>query len=87
MAAGIGGTSPLPGREIDRWGLGLYYIDMADLNVLQTLNLQHETGAELFYNIALTKWAHLGLDAQIVDSAISRVDTALVLGTRLVINF
>ncbi len=87
MAAGIGGTSPLPGRETDRWGLGLYYIDIADLNVLQALNVQHETGAELFYNIALTKWAHLSLDAQIVDSAISHADTAVVLGTRLVINF
>jgi porin len=87
MAAGIGGTSPLPGREIDRWGLGLYYIDMADLNVLQTLNLEDETGAEIYYNIELTKWAHLSVDAQIVNSAISRADTALVLGTRLVINF
>jgi porin len=87
MAAGIGGTSPLPGRDTDRWGLGLYYIDTAHLSVLQTLDIQHETGAELFYNIALTPWAHLSLDAQIVDSAISRADTAVVLGTRLVINF
>jgi len=78
MAAGIGGTSPLPGRDADRWGLGLYYIDVAHLNVLQTLNINHETGAELFYNIALTKWAHLTLDAQIVDSAIGHTETAVV---------
>lgn len=60
---------------------------MADLNVLQTLSLEDETGAEIYYNIELTKWAHLSVNAQIVDSAISRADTALVLGTRLVINF
>ena len=87
MAAGVGGTSPLPDREADRWGLGLYYIDMAHLSVLETLNLQHETGAELFYNIALTPWAHLSLDAQVVAPVASHAETAVVLGTRLVINF
>ncbi len=87
MAVGVGGTSPLPGRETDRWGLGLYYIDLAHLNVLQALNVRHETGAELFYNIALTPWAHLTFDAQIIDPVASRADTAVALGTRLVINF
>jgi porin len=87
MAAGIGGTSPLPGREADRWGLGLYYIDLADLNLLNKLHVEHETGAELFYNVAITPWSHLSFDAQVVDSAIQRADTVVVLGTRLVINF
>jgi len=87
FAAGLGGTSPIPGRETDRWGLGLYYIDIAHLDVLQTLNLNHETGAEFFYNIALTPWAHLSLDAQVVDPVVQRADTAWVLGTRLVITF
>lgn len=86
-AVGVGGTSPLPSREADRWGLGLYYIDMADLSVLRALHVDHETGAELFYNVALTPWSHLTFDAQIVDSAIQHADTAVVLGTRLVINF
>lgn len=87
MAAGVGGTSPIPGRDTDRWGLGLYYIDLSNLDVLKTLNLNHETGAELFYNIALTPWAHLSLDAQVVDPVVQRADTAWVLGTRVVINF
>ena len=54
---------------------------------MEKLHLQNETGAELFYNIALTPWAHLTLDAQIVNPVASRADTAVVLGTRLVINF
>lgn len=87
MAAGLGGTSPLPGRETDRWGLGLYYIEMSNLSVLQALNLHHETGAEVFYNVALTPWAHLTFDAQVVAPVASRADTAVALGTRLVINF
>jgi porin len=87
VAVGLGGTSPWPGREKDRWGLGLYYIDMADLGVLEALHLQDETGAELFYNIALTPWAHLTFDAQIIDPVSSHADTAVTLGTRLVINF
>jgi len=87
FAAGLGGTGPIPGRETDRWALRLYYIDIAHLDVLQTLNLNHEVGAEFFYNIALTPWAHLSLDAQVVDPVAQRADTAWVLGTRLVITF
>lgn len=87
MAAGLGGTSPIPGRETDRWGIGLYYIDFSDLDVLQALHLDHETGAELFYNVAITPWAHVTLDAQLVDSPLPRADTAVVLGARVVIGF
>jgi len=87
MSVGLGGTSPLPGRDADRWGAGFYYLDFAHLAVLDALPINHETGAELFYNISLTPWAHLTLDAQIVDSPLVRADTAVVLGTRLVINF
>jgi len=87
FAAGVGGTSPIPTRETDRWGLGMYYVDFSNLDVLEKLRINHETGGELFYNIALTPWAHLTLDAQVIDSPLPKVDTAVVLGTRLVINF
>jgi porin len=87
FAAGFGGTSPFLNRDGDRWGLGMYYVDFSNLPVLESLRINHEIGGELFYNIALTKWAHLTLDAQVVDGAIQRADTAVVLGTRLVIDF
>ena len=87
VAVGVGGTSPLPSREADRWGLGVYYIDMSDLSVLSALHVERETGAELFYNVALTPWSHLTFDVQVLDPAIQHADTAVVLGTRLVINF
>jgi porin len=87
MAAGLGGSSPILGRDLDRWGLGMYYVKFSNLSVLQALRLDHETGGEFFYNIGLTRWAHLTLDAQVIDSPLPKVDTAVVLGTRLVIDF
>lgn len=87
MAAGVGGTSPIPGRENDRWGVGLYYLEFADLAIIKALHVDDEVGAELFYNIALTPWAHFTLDAQVVDPAVPGADTAVVLGVRMGIAF
>ena len=74
-------------RPDDRWGAGVYYIDMSDADVLRTLRVDEEMGAELFYNFAVTPWAHLTLDAQVVDSARPRQDTAWALGARVQVNF
>jgi hypothetical protein len=47
----------------------------------------HTEGFECFYNIALTPAAQLTLDAQLIDSAPSNLDSAVVLGMRLKIEF
>lgn len=86
-AAGVGGVGLLPGREKDRWGLGVYYQDLSDGILSQVFGLDDEIGGELFYNIALTPWMNVTLDAQVVDSAASQAGTAVVLGTRVAIRF
>jgi porin len=85
-AAGIGGTSPLAGRSQDRWGLGLFHQRFSD-GVLAAAGITDETGAELFYNIALGRGTNLTLDVQVVDSAVPVVDTVVVLGARLGVRF
>jgi porin len=87
MAAGLGGVGLLPARDKDRWGVGLYHLQYTDKGVIEALGIDDETGGEVFYNIEFTPWMHVTLDAQIADSAIPGVDTAFVLGTRVVVSF
>ena len=81
-AGGMAGTGLLPGRTHDRWGLGAFSLGMSDEDLLQGLGVDDEVGGELFYNVAVTPWLHVTLDAQVIDSALPLADTAWVLGLR-----
>jgi len=87
LTLGLGGTGLLPGRDHDTWGIGGFYLAMSNLEFLQALDVNDELGAELFYNIALTPWLHVTLDAQVIDSALPRVDTTWMLAGRAHVNF
>jgi porin len=87
LAGGLGGKGLLPQRRHDTWGVGIFYLNMSNEDLLKGLNVGDETGGEVFYNIALTPWFHVTLDAQVIDSALPHTDTAWVLGIRTHINF
>jgi porin len=87
LAGGLGGKGLLPQRRQDTWGVGVFYLDMSNEDLLKGLNVGDETGGELFYNIALTPWLHVTLDAQVIDSALPHSDTAWVFGVRTHLNF
>jgi porin len=87
---GAGGTSPLPGRTADSWGVGYYYL--ATSNVLrETLRpaspIGNEQGFELYYNAALTSWFTLTADIQAIDPAQSDARSTFLLGLRARIDF
>lgn len=86
-AGGLGGKGVLPWREQDTWGLGAFYLDLSDEDLLKGLNVGDEVGGEVYYRIAVTPWFHLTLDAQGIDSALPRADTACVLGVRTHLAF
>jgi porin len=86
-AGGIGGSGLLPGRNRDRWGLGVFHQSFADGGLLAAAGITDETGAELFYNIALGRGTRLTFDIQVVDSAIPAIDTVVVVGARLGVRF
>ena len=48
-ALGLGGIGLLPGRPEDRWGVGAFYLDMSDEDLLKGLGVSHELGGEVFY--------------------------------------
>jgi porin len=81
VSCGIGGNSPLRGREADRFGIGWYY-GVASPELGPFFNPNNGTGMEMFYNMAVTRWFQLTPDLQIINGGISRADTADVFGLR-----
>jgi porin len=86
-SAGIGGKGICDDRPLDRFGIGYYYLWIADQDVPQILGFDNTQGFEAFYNIALTKWVYLTPDVQVIDPSQTRVDTAVVVGARLQMVF
>jgi porin len=70
---GVGGKGMFESRPFDQFGLGYYYININSPTVqglLQTRDfLRNEYGFEAFYNVALTRWALLTPDIQVVRGA------------------
>jgi porin len=84
-SAGLGGNSPIGGRENDTWGVGYYHGGAS--NELPGLLLEDANGVELFYNIEVTPWCHITPDLQVIDGAVKAADTAVVAGVRARITF
>jgi len=70
---GVGGRGMFESRPNDKFGLGYYFINMHNPTIqgpLQTMKLlRDEYGFEAFYNFAITPWAVLTPDIQIVRGA------------------
>lgn len=81
LSFGIGGNSPVAGREADTFGVGWYYVGLSD-QLPGILFDNHGQGVELFYNFAATPWLHITPDIQIIDPSRRGVDDAFVFGLR-----
>jgi porin len=86
VSFGVGGHSPLPGREDDRFGIGWYY-GAASSELGPFFNPDDGTGVELFYNIAVTPFFYLTPDLQVIDGGIPIADTAVIPGVRGNLSF
>jgi porin len=100
---GIGGKGVIPGRPLDGFGIGYYYLDISNptVTVLGRASslLRDEQGFEAYYNIALTPWMKLTPNIQVIRPAQkevvsitpggipSSIDTATLLGLRLQLVF
>jgi len=90
LSGGVGGNSMIPGRSSDTFGAGYYYCGTSSqLDPLLTLavgGVGDGHGAEVFYNVAVTEWFHLTVDAQQITPAREAVDSSLLLGLRGVLQ-
>jgi porin len=92
---GLGAGGLIPGREHDTLGLGYFHIGISD-DFKQLLSAspappglaqRDEQGVELYYNAAITPWCHLSADLQIVTPSTKDLDTTVLVGGRLKIDF
>lgn len=87
-SGGIGGRGLFPGREHDLYGAGYFYDSLQTRRLLSVLGVEdHSHGFEAFYNIAITPAAGLTFDVQVLNAATDNLDTAVVLGARLLLRF
>ena len=87
---GIGGRSMLPGRTLDTFGLGVYYMGLSNnfKALAQPFSPQQdEYGTELFYNYAVTPWCRLTGDLQVANPSTISLETAVIAGMRLQVLF
>ena len=70
---GVGGKGMFESRPLDQFGLGYYFININNPTIqalLQTREfLRDEYGFEAYYNFAITPWAMLTPDIQVVRGA------------------
>ncbi|MFC1762680.1 carbohydrate porin [Planctomycetota bacterium] len=84
-AGGLSGRGSIPSRDDDTWGLGLFYNELQDLGVVSLESMN--SGVEAYYDIALTGYAYLTLNAQWTKSGLKSVDNASILAARLNVRF
>jgi porin len=88
---GAGGTSPLPCRTADSFGVAYYYLGTSKVlrETLQPVSPIHsqDYGFELFYNAAITGWFVLTADIQAIAPAQLDARSAFIFGLRANIAF
>lgn len=84
------GTGLSDSRQHDRTGIAYFYNEPSSgLKQLlpRALDLDQQHGVELYYNAEITPWFHLTADLQVIDSANTANDTAVIVGVRSNIRF
>lgn len=87
---GSGGSSPIPNRKMDTFGIAYYYLGFSDdfKQVARVITpVRNERGLELFYNVGVTPWWHVTTDLQLITPILEPANTSLVLGLRAKIDF
>ena len=87
VVGGIGGTSTIPGRGLDRWGIGGFYYSVANYLKTPITGLEDEHGIECFYAVAVTPWLRVTPDLQIINPGVGNRDTAVFVALRTVVRF
>jgi porin len=83
---GFGGKGVIPTREKDQFGIGYYYLKFSgDIpeSLRRRLSLDHEQGAELFYNVEVFPWLHMTPDLQIIGPSRKTFGTLLTPGPNI----
>ncbi|MBN1510090.1 MAG: carbohydrate porin [Sedimentisphaerales bacterium] len=85
---GLGGKGPWSKRPHDSFGVGYYYLGASSkMSPLLNRFIEDEQGVEAYYSFAIAPGVRLTSDIQVIDPSIHDVDTTVVAGVRLQIDF
>jgi porin len=87
---GAGGTSPLPGRSADSFGVAYYYLATSSVlrEALRSVSpVRDEQGFEFYYDAAITRWFTMTADIQAIDPARLDARSAFLFALRAKIAF
>lgn len=87
---GIAGERMSEERALDTFGAGIFYVGLSDnfkTLAQPVLPQQDEYGAEFFYNLALTHWCRLTADLQVARPSTQGLDTVIIPGLRMAMEF
>ncbi|GAB5401887.1 MAG: carbohydrate porin [Aureliella sp.] len=91
LSAGLGGNSPISGREQDRFGIGYYYAatsnEVAPFLEIATGPVGDGQGVELFYNASVNSSLSITPDLQFIAPSRDRLNNAVVAGLRANLAF
>jgi porin len=85
QAFGMVDSRPLDSVGIASWYRGLSH-NFKDL-VSPVIDQEDTWGVEAYYNFAVSPWAHLSADIQIVQNGRTTDDLAIIPGVRLAVDF
>jgi porin len=87
---GVGGSSPIPGRLADRFGLAYFHLGLSNAlkdELAPVFNLEDESGVEVFYNVAVTPWFRLTGNVQFIEPASGDFPHAIYVGLGSYLRF
>jgi porin len=87
VSVALCGNSPLPGRDGDLLGVGFYELLLSSQAKDDFPGLRDENGVELFYNLRVKPGCHLTPDLQVVQPGLAPLETAILFGLRLKLDF
>ncbi len=83
LSFGVGGSGVISSRLDDRFGLGVFHLEVSDTFIDRIIKLDNEKGIELFYDIAALPWIRVGADLQYVNGTLRSADNAFIASGRL----
>lgn len=88
FSVGVGGRGIIPSRDDDLFGVGYFRNEVQTDRVPDILGAQnYYQGLEAFYNIAITPAMGLTVNIEAIEPATDRLDTAVMLGMRILVRF
>jgi porin len=86
----VGGSSLIPGRPNDRFGIAYFRLDVSDAlkdELAPFFKLEDESGVEMFYNFAVTPWFRITGNVQFVRPASGNSSKAVYAGVGTYVRF